>query len=95
MSEQVSPGPALLDVAGLKVAAGDRLLLDDITVHADDGRLPRLAELVAAVAVDHQVLVFTSQDATVQQLRSATPDTRLVSLDPGTAAAPSIGLAVS
>ena len=31
MSEQVSPGPALLDVAGLKVAAGDRLLLDDIT----------------------------------------------------------------
>ncbi|MCB1040109.1 MAG: hypothetical protein KDA94_11380, partial [Acidimicrobiales bacterium] len=71
------------------------LLLDDITVHADDGRLPRLAELVAAVAVDHQVLVFTSQDATVQQLRSATPDTRLVSLDPGTAAAPSIGLAVS
>jgi uncharacterized protein YhaN len=62
------------------------LLLDDITVHADDGRLPRLADVVASVAASHQVLVFTSQDATVAQLRAASPDLRLLTLAPSSAA---------
>jgi uncharacterized protein YhaN len=63
------------------------LLLDDITVHADDGRLPRLADVVASVASSHQVFVFTSQEATVAQLRAASPDAlRLITLAPSSAA---------
>jgi uncharacterized protein YhaN len=62
------------------------LLLDDVTVHADDGRLPQLAEVVASVAADHQVLVFTCHDRTVELLRSACPEARLLTLDPSTPA---------
>jgi uncharacterized protein YhaN len=62
------------------------LLLDDVTVHADDGRLPQLAEVVASVAADHQVLVFTCHDRTVELLQSACPEARLLTLDPSTPA---------
>lgn len=68
------------------------LLLDDITVHADDGRLPRLADTIATVAEQHQVLVFTSHESTVRQLQAAAPDARLLELAPS-APARHIGLA--
>ncbi|MCB0960379.1 MAG: hypothetical protein KDB04_12805, partial [Acidimicrobiales bacterium] len=58
------------------------LLLDDVAAHADDGRHPRLAEVIAAVAADHQVLVFTGHDRTVAQLRTACPEARLLELAP-------------
>ncbi|MEZ5138591.1 MAG: AAA family ATPase [Acidimicrobiales bacterium] len=58
------------------------LLLDDVAAHADDGRHPRLAEVVAAVAADHQVLVFTGHDRTVAQLRAACPDAQVIELAP-------------
>ena len=53
------------------------LLLDDITVNADDldttaegNRLRRLADTIASVATEQQVLVFTHQQATVDLLQS-------------------------
>jgi uncharacterized protein YhaN len=63
------------------------LLLDDITVNADDldtnaegNRLRRLAETIASVATEQQVLVFTHQQATVDLLRAAAPQARLIEL---------------
>lgn len=70
------------------------LLLDDIAVHADDGRHPRVADTIAAVAADHQVLVFTGHERTVAQLRAARPDARTIEL-PASGPARRIGLAVS
>jgi uncharacterized protein YhaN len=58
------------------------LLLDDIAVHADDGRHPRLAEVVASVAADHQVLAFTGHERTLAQLRAASPEAHLIELQP-------------
>lgn len=69
------------------------LLLDDIAVHADDGRLPRLASVVATVAAQHQVLVFTSHAHTVAQLQAASPHARLIELDGPAGSARRMGLA--
>ena len=69
------------------------LLLDDITVNADDldstaegNRLRRLAATIASVATDQQVLVFTHQQATVDLLQAASPEARLIQLQPSTTA---------
>lgn len=56
------------------------LLLDDIAVHTDDHRHLRLADAVAEVAVEHQVLVFTSHERTASQLQAASPGSRLLEL---------------
>ena len=56
------------------------LLLDDITVNADAGRLPRLAQMIATVAESHQVLVFSCQDRMVELLQQADPNARVITL---------------
>ncbi|MCB0964377.1 MAG: hypothetical protein KDA98_13945, partial [Acidimicrobiales bacterium] len=56
------------------------LLLDDVTVNADGDRHPRLAELIAQVAAEHQVLVFTCHDRTVELLEAAAPGARRLEL---------------
>ncbi len=56
------------------------LLLDDITVNADAGRLPRLAQMIATVAQTHQVLAFSCQDRMVQLLQEADPHARVITL---------------
>ena len=56
------------------------LLLDDITVNADAGRLPRLAQMIATVAETHQVLVFSCQDRMVELLQQADPNARVITL---------------
>jgi uncharacterized protein YhaN len=68
------------------------LLLDDVTVNADGGRLPRIAEVIADVAAHHQVLVFTCHDHTVERLRSAVPDATVLAL-PSSIRTRTIGLA--
>jgi uncharacterized protein YhaN len=68
------------------------LLLDDVTVNADGGRLPRIAEVIADVAAHHQVLVFTCHHHTVERLRAAVPGATVLEL-PSSIRTRSIGLA--
>jgi len=56
------------------------LLLDDVTVHADDYRLERVAEVIASVASQHQVLLFTGRQETVDLLVKHQPDARVITL---------------
>jgi uncharacterized protein YhaN len=58
------------------------LLLDDVTVNADGERHPRLAQVIAEVARNQQVLVFTGHATTVAQLQAHTPDARVIELPP-------------
>ena len=37
------------------------LLLDDVTVHSDEGRTGRLLDVLLAIAERHQVILFTQQ----------------------------------
>ena len=56
------------------------LLLDDVMVNADAGRQVRIADELAAVAEDLQVVVFTAHRSTVERLRQARSDTAIIEL---------------
>ncbi|HSL59676.1 MAG TPA: hypothetical protein VK866_17645, partial [Acidimicrobiales bacterium] len=56
------------------------LVMDDVLVNLDPERTRALAGALADLADDHQLLLFTSQPATVEVLRAARPDLRVVEL---------------
>jgi uncharacterized protein YhaN len=56
------------------------LVMDDVLVNFDPQRTRALAGALAELADDHQLLLFTSQPTTVEVLRRARPDLRLVEL---------------
>lgn len=66
------------------------VLLDDVFVNADDGRNRALAEEVARIAEDVQVVVFTARRSTARALVRARPDTPVLELGPG-GASPATG----
>ena len=59
------------------------LLLDDVLVDADDDRRVRVAEELATVADDLQVILFTAREDTARLLAEVRPDTTVVALERG------------
>lgn len=55
-------------------------VMDDVLVNFDPERTARMASVIADLATRHQVLVFTCQPTTVDALRAAAPDARLIEL---------------
>ena len=55
-------------------------VMDDVLVNFDPERTARTASVIADLATRHQVLVFTCQPTTVDALRAAAPDARLIEL---------------
>lgn len=58
------------------------VLLDDVTVNADDERTASLAAELADAADDLQIVVFTARRATAEALVAARADTRVIDLSP-------------
>lgn len=71
------------------------LVLDDVLVNFDPERAEGVARMIATVANDHQVLVFTCHPGTVALLSAHAPDATILELPRhGTAAAPALTRAV-
>jgi uncharacterized protein YhaN len=55
-------------------------VMDDVLVNFDPVRTERMAEVLASIADDHQVLLFTCQPSSVDALLAAAPSARVVEL---------------
>ena len=52
------------------------MLLDDVTVHADAGRVPALLELLREAADERQIVLFTQQEQVLAWARQHLDDPR-------------------
>jgi uncharacterized protein YhaN len=55
-------------------------VMDDVLVNFDPERTQRMAEVLASIAAEHQVLLFTCQPSTVDALLCAAPSARVIEL---------------
>lgn len=55
-------------------------VMDDVLVNFDPERMARMAGVIAELSRSHQVLVFTCQPTSLDALRSAAPDARVIEL---------------
>ncbi len=55
-------------------------VMDDVLVNFDPIRTARMAEVLASIAADHQVLLFTCQPSSVEALLAAAPSARVIDL---------------
>ena len=63
-------------------------VMDDVLVNFDPVRTAHMAEVIAEIAANHQVLLFTCQPSSVEALLAAAPSARVVELPRHGGAAP-------